>query len=114
MRISDWSSDVCSSDLVARRRYREGAQRAGLLAGRPVEATAQRGKPRGRAAGGRRRTGGGPREGSDPLRSRGVSAVLPSGGGRTEEHTSELPSLMRTSTAVFCLHKQKHKNNSCV
>src|SRR3546814_5478281 len=27
--------------------------------------------------------------------------------GRSEEHTSELPSLMRTSYAVFCL---KHKN----
>src|SRR3546814_9487801 len=27
--------------------------------------------------------------------------------GRSEEHTSELPSLMRTSYAVFCLHKNK-------
>src|SRR3546814_10300692 len=26
---------------------------------------------------------------------------------RSEEHTSELPSLMRRSYAVFCLHKKK-------
>src|SRR3546814_9429263 len=30
-------------------------------------------------------------------------------GGRSEEHTSELPSLMRISYAVFCL---KQKNNT--
>src|SRR3546814_8255902 len=27
--------------------------------------------------------------------------------GRSEEHTSELQSLMRISSAVFCLHKKK-------
>src|SRR3546814_2407818 len=33
-------------------------------------------------------------------------------GGRSEEHTSELPSLMRISYAVFCLKKKtKHLNN---
>src|SRR3546814_4945468 len=30
---------------------------------------------------------------------------------RSEEHTSELQSLMRTSYAVFCLNKKKHKKN---
>src|SRR3546814_10794632 len=30
------------------------------------------------------------------------------GGGRSEEHTSELPSLMRTSYPVFCLKKNTH------
>src|SRR3546814_6916657 len=30
------------------------------------------------------------------------------GGDRSEEHTSELQSLMRISYAVFCLKKQKH------
>src|SRR3546814_10535808 len=30
---------------------------------------------------------------------------------RSEEHTSELQSLMRISYAVFCLNKKKHKNN---
>src|SRR3546814_7493809 len=29
---------------------------------------------------------------------------------RSEEHTSELQSLMRTSYAVFCLQQKKHKN----
>src|SRR3546814_10177084 len=31
---------------------------------------------------------------------------------RSEEHTSELQSLMRISYAVFCLNKKKTKNNS--
>src|SRR3546814_9019313 len=30
---------------------------------------------------------------------------------RSEEHTTELQSLMRTSSAVFCLKKKKTKNN---
>src|SRR3546814_2318537 len=32
-------------------------------------------------------------------------------GGRSEEHTSELQSLMRISYAVFCLKKKKKKHN---
>src|SRR3546814_2126385 len=39
--------------------------------------------------------------------SEGVSAML-----RSEEHTSELQSLMRTSYAVFCLKKKI--NNTCL
>src|SRR3546814_2900288 len=31
---------------------------------------------------------------------------------RSEEHTSELQSLMRISYAVFCLKKKKHKKNN--
>src|SRR3546814_8497461 len=31
-------------------------------------------------------------------------------GGRSEEHTSELQSLMRNSYAAFCLKKKKHVN----
>src|SRR3546814_5339415 len=31
--------------------------------------------------------------------------------GRSEEHTSELQSLMRISYAVFCLKKKNHENN---
>src|SRR3546814_4775601 len=30
---------------------------------------------------------------------------------RSEEHTSELPSLMRISSAVFCLKKKNNDNN---
>src|SRR3546814_8997204 len=33
---------------------------------------------------------------------------LPNTAGRSEEHTSELQSLMRISYAVFCLKKKKH------
>src|SRR3546814_4331504 len=32
-------------------------------------------------------------------------------GGRSEEHTSELQSLMRISYAVFCLKKKKNKSD---
>src|SRR3546814_3084580 len=32
--------------------------------------------------------------------------------GRSEEHTSELQSLMRISYAVFCLKKKKNKTNT--
>src|SRR3546814_4715808 len=34
------------------------------------------------------------------------------GAGRSEEHTSELQSLMRISYAVFCLKKKKQTKNS--
>src|SRR3546814_9882720 len=33
---------------------------------------------------------------------------------RSEEHTSELQSLMRIAYAVFCLKKQKHKQQSTI
>src|SRR3546814_7341057 len=35
-------------------------------------------------------------------------------GRRSEEHTSELQSLMRISSAVFCLKKKKHKLKSTI
>src|SRR3546814_8378463 len=35
-------------------------------------------------------------------------------GARSEEHTSELQSLMRISYAVFCLKKKKHKPNKAI
>src|SRR3546814_9375957 len=38
----------------------------------------------------------------------GSSRVRPGATGRSEEHTSELQSLMRISYAVFCLKKKKH------
>src|SRR3546814_3678051 len=39
-----------------------------------------------------------------------IDALRIVGDGRSEEHTSELQSLMRISYAVFCL-KKKHKKN---
>src|SRR3546814_1549992 len=38
-------------------------------------------------------------------------AYADAGAGRSEEHTSELQSLMRISYAVFCLKKKKIQNN---
>src|SRR3546814_8930664 len=40
----------------------------------------------------------------------GAAAGPADRGGRSEEHTSELQSLMRISYAVFCLKKKKHNN----
>src|SRR3546814_5245201 len=41
----------------------------------------------------------------------GVSKIRITGGERSEEHTSELQSLMRISYAVFCLKKKTSNNN---
>src|SRR3546814_8334759 len=38
--------------------------------------------------------------------------MLPPPHIRSEEHTSELKSLMRTSSAVFCLNKKKKNNQT--
>src|SRR3546814_8717031 len=42
----------------------------------------------------------------------GFAAVGHRAPGRSEEHTSELQSLMRISYAVFCLKKKKTQNNT--
>src|SRR3546814_3308801 len=42
----------------------------------------------------------------------GTHSTLARGGVRSEEHTSELQSLMRISYAVFCLKKKKKHNLS--
>src|SRR3546814_1730465 len=85
MRISDWSSDVCSSDL---RRSSEPRDRRGF---RAPQAAGDRGP--GDEGGSRRRV----------VVSRGRVTPI-----RSEEHTSELQSLMRISYAVFCLKKKQH------
>src|SRR3546814_4398605 len=41
----------------------------------------------------------------------GRIALVSSFGARSEEHTSELQSLMRISYAVFCLKKKKTRNS---
>src|SRR3546814_7689917 len=115
MRISDWSSDVCSSDLrrdrggglcgcgtgpqaldpdredfAPRPAYPPGIQRrsAGDRAGRPDHDSDTRNARRGHAD--RRR---------DPVFRTGRASEL-----RSEEHTAELQSLMRTSSADFHLN----------
>src|SRR3546814_6482368 len=75
---------------------------------------AVRGQPdAARHAAGRRR-GDRPRPGGDAdaadgdLRTVPAAEHLEAGAGRSEEHTSELQSLMRISYAVFCLKKKKY------
>src|SRR3546814_9424647 len=85
MRISDWSSDVCSSDLSRGCRL-------------PARDSHCHGRRRAAAATLARLY--------HPLVCR---AAAQSGRRRSEEHTSELQSLMRISYAVFCLKKKKQK-----
>src|SRR3546814_9871469 len=47
-----------------------------------------------------------------PVRRCRSHLAMPSSPHRSEEHTSELQSLMRISYAVFCLKKKKHKNKT--
>src|SRR3546814_1347508 len=124
MRISDWSSDVCSSDLLDRGAIVIGHQLLALDA--PAHALAfqrvgelaeididQIGRPAvdrhlipapllaravnfGNVIAGRERLAVADLDGRKPLREE----------IRSEEHTSELQSLMRISYAVFCLKYQ--------
>src|SRR3546814_9244177 len=116
MRISDWSSDVCSSDLYFRRKLiawkddilRESNQTLQHL----QEDTSQEPDIADRASTETDR--------ALELRTRDrqrkliakIEAAMKriedgSYGYRSEEHTSELQSLMRISYAVFCLKKKK-------
>src|SRR3546814_1897206 len=136
MRISDWSSDVCSSDLGSQTRI-QAAHLDGRLAGRAVTGTfSGAGGQIGnvplilsaaagdwRFADGKLALTGGltvadaaeePR--FNPLVSNDVAFDLAANRitatgtlaePRSEEHTSELQSLMRISYAVFCLKKKK-------
>src|SRR3546814_5995581 len=108
MRISDWSSDVCSSDLLGRRSLSVlfHKERTGRCQPRPTVAFA--------AADGHSSlscAGNSPPGDRSPFGDFGPDAFLPYR-GRSEEHTSELQSLMRISYAVFCLKKKKQKHNS--
>src|SRR3546814_8144064 len=130
MRISDWSSDVCSSDL---RRPRTTAGRPFLPPSRASSGRAAappRPSPiaafRGATAsceGSCPEPGGKPLGSAQRQRENGERRVLVRARGedgaihqhqiadlpRSEEHTSELQSLMRISYAVFCLKKKKKK-----
>src|SRR3546814_9163498 len=107
MRISDWSSDVCSSDLQAAQhagnaqRDREGQHRHPHLIPPGGHAYGRRGVAPvvliERHAGGQ---DGEQQEKSDDQR------VADDRQPRSEEHTSELQSLMRISYAVFFLHNK--------
>src|SRR3546814_7181803 len=134
MRISDWSSDVCSSDLDAvllgdRRDRQDDARQVDAL----VVAQGAAGDHTGlRMAGGAvldfqaqlavvDQQGGSGREGGEDLRMRQRRALVVARRlieieakalARSEEHTSELQSLMRISYAVFCLKKKNNYTKS--
>src|SRR3546814_5293515 len=107
MRISDWSSDVFSSDLAC---YREGKDVQRLLpqlatylghvdiksTQRYLHMTPELLEEAGRRFAQYAQCGGQSR----------MTAICLASGSRSEEHTSELQSLMRISYAVFCLKKK--------
>src|SRR3546814_3864971 len=108
MRISDWSSDVCSSDLDRHRHLALGERGAVEQGDLIVIELAERAYSAGVQIG--IVTGLGSRcEGAGPCRCGGEGGCPHQ---RSEEHTSELQSLMRISYAVFCLKKTKIGNNS--
>src|SRR3546814_7891734 len=111
MRISDWSSDVCSSDLrdvVAQTR----AAYASWRAAREVIESSQVAVDAARLSleGVRAENTVGTRTILDILNAEQEylnAQVMLVSARRSEEHTSELQSLMRISYAVFCLKKKK-------
>src|SRR3546814_8771603 len=114
MRISDWSSDVCSSDLIEARAF--GLEVHRLPARHPRRPG--RARQREHQFGANERTGMRLGIGEDLERQR-VEAVAGQNRGRLAEGlvdgglavengraTSELQSLMRTSYAVCCMKKK--------
>src|SRR3546814_7538262 len=102
MRISDWSSDVCSSDLSLAASSPRGVFRSPL---QPVRSTHAHGRPTRRVlSASHRRCAPASTNGSASL-SRDPRPAPVARACRSEEHTSELQSLMRISYAVFCLKK---------
>src|SRR3546814_7137685 len=117
MRISDWSSDWCSSDLAAQIMFEQQVVGARRLAVDPVVGAHDRS---GLGLGDRGTESG--QIGVDQIvfRDEHVGHMASRFGaamdvemlgrgdhlGRSEEHTSELQSLRRISYAVFCLKKK--------
>src|SRR3546814_9489869 len=115
LRISDWSSDVCSSDLanpvfsIPFANLRTVARLFPRYAGDPcVGATNSATITQCTAKGYR-----GAYDSNNPANLQGgyffggnANIAAERGKTRSEEHTSELQSLMRISYAVFCLKKK--------
>src|SRR3546814_4695973 len=112
MRISDWSSDVCSSDLdglkaalpkgaqVARENVERAVSTGQEVFGRTLkanEAIAQIAKAQVESTTAK----------VQAKAEEAVKGATKASRKRSEEHTSELQSLMRISYAVFCLKKKK-------
>src|SRR3546814_2611442 len=103
MRISDWSSDVCSSDLKPRAPEvgtRDRRASAWTPSGTGITAMSDASpSPEQEITGSLQQRGTASKE---------ATTSLYNEMDRSEEHTSELQSLMRISYAVFCL-KNKHE-----
>src|SRR3546814_10033502 len=118
MRISDWSSDVCSSDL----RLDVDIQLRAESRQHPLAMVARRHRFNDARQAGRVETGQQYsglylcRSDWQPVFDRYGRADAPQHQRqpltRSEEHTSELQSLMRISYAVFCLKKKKHNHTT--
>src|SRR3546814_5464552 len=99
MRISDWSSDVCSSDLSDTFLLPERLLTLGLVwrwrENKKLDATGDQ---------------------EAFIKALDEYAAKDKGSRviRSEEHTSELQSLMRISYAVFCLKKKKQELRSII
>src|SRR3546814_10005026 len=129
MRISDWSSGVCSSDLTYDAETGKQLWRFHIVPGDPAlgfENKAMEMAARTWSGEWWKNGGGGTAWNAmtyDPEQNliyigtgngSPWSHQIRSNGKRSEEHTSELQSLMRISYAVFCLkkkNKQKQKQN---
>src|SRR3546814_9946399 len=110
MRISDWSSDVCSSDLFGED-IATGDMPPLFVIGGSGEAELVNYRVQGRYMivdrlfeRGELRLGAGKQ-----ARVVRIKREMPR---RSEEHTSELQSLMRISYAVFCLKKKNTEQNN--
>src|SRR3546814_1228237 len=114
MRISDWSSDVCSSDLCGGRSLWHGRLLPDDALQRTDARSADHSSPgadippncarKAPVAGRRPGLIMADLEERDPIS--GAAADTAARHQRSEEHTSELQSLMRISYAVFCLKKK--------
>src|SRR3546814_5860876 len=103
MRISDWSSDVCSSDVDRLTPTRSPVTLSRLAVSVSTATTCAA-----RAASIQRSSASIVVTVSYSARS--ITGI----GGRSEEHTSELQSLMRNSFDVFCLKKNIHSHTYSV
>src|SRR3546814_4699180 len=114
MRISDWSSDVCSSDLNVRRAEHRHAAQAQFGVASVMSHDADDTDLSARIAVQRTNQDVGPigipqeqRLAQSDRRCLARGQRHRAFAVRSEEHTSELQSLMRISYAVFCLKKKK-------
>src|SRR3546814_5915093 len=110
MRISDWSSDVCSSDLLVVPGYLVWCALAYALAGSWLSWRV--GRPLVALNAERYAREADFRFALVHTNEAAESIGLYAGEQRSEEHTSELQSLMRISYAVFCLKKKNNKRNT--